>query len=346
MKNRILALSCMCLLVLNLAASAVVPAGAAHSGHLVQLLPAVDGVAVIDSKRFFSAALPKLLSANPTLLGKVTTGIEEMKTSTGVDITRFEHLVVGANARNKGAKEYDFELIVVARGPVSSAALIGAAKLAANGKYREEQVGDRTIYLFSPKAAIASAQKQAPASVDPATADKLASKAPKEIAVTSLDDNTLAFGDLALVRQAVSPRKTAVAVDLTSLLSKNEASVVSFAGRMPGGLGALLPLENDELGKNIESIRYVYGGADMAGDAAVLNVTARTTQNQQATSLYETLEGLRMLGKALLGGSKGGDKQVFARMIENAKFSSTGNEVSLSLQVPQSDIDVLVAGIK
>ena len=144
----------------------------------------------------------------------------------------------------------------------------------------------------------------------------------------------------------VSSQKTSVSPELASLLSKNETAVVNFAGRMPGGMGALLPLENDELGKNIDSIRLVYGGMDVAGDAATLNLTARTLQASQATALVETLEGLQMLGKAFLGGSKGADKQVYMRLIESAKFSTSGNEVMLNLQVPQSDIDFLVSGLK
>lgn len=345
MKNRIIVLSCLCVLVLNLAGSAIVPAKAApRASQLVQLLPAVDGVAVIDAKRFFSTALPKLLSANPAMLSKITTGIEEMKTDTGVDIRRFEQIAVGFTA--KAVKEQDLDMVAIARGPVSSSALIGAAKVAANGRYREEKAGDRTIYLFSPRAALSQAQKQAPAGTDPAVVDKLVSKAPKEVAVTVLDDNTIAFGTLELVRQTIAAQKTMVSNEVTSLLAKNETAVFNFAGRMPGGMGALMPLDNDELGKNLDSIRFVYGGADVAGDSATVNVTARTLQSQQAASLLETLEGLQLLGKAFLGGSKGPDKQVFARLIDSAKFTATGNEVTLNLQVAQSDIDILVAGLK
>ena len=85
---------------------------------------------------------------------------------------------------------------------------------------------------------------------------------------------------------------------------------------------------------------------DVGVTGASLNLTARTLQNAQAQGLLETLEGLQMLGKAFLGGSKGPDKQVYARLIENAKFTAKGNEVMLDLQVPQSDIDILVGYLK
>ncbi len=349
MKNRLIALSCVGVLVLNMAASAVNSEAAgspAQANQLAALLPTVDGVVAIDAKRFFNGALPKLLSANPTLLGKVTAGIDEMKADTGVDVRQFDQIAVGFNAKKGVGKDFDAEPVVIARGAFSSSALIGAAKVAANGRYREEKAGDKTIYLFSPKVVVDQAKKQMPAGAAPAAADKVASHLPKEIAVAVLDASTIAFGDIALVRQTISSQRVAVNTEITSLLARNETSVIAFAGRMPGGMGALIPLENDELGKNIDSIRYVFGGMDVTGDAAVVNVTARTLQPAQATSLLETLEGLQILGKAFLGGAKGPDKQVYARLIDSAKFSASGNDVSLNLSVAQSDIDVLVAGIK
>ncbi len=350
MKIRILALSCLCVLVLNMAGSAVADVkskkAASQANQLAQLLPASDGVVTLDVKRFFSVAMPKLLAANQPMMQKVTNGIDEMKAKTGIDIRDFDYLAAGVTAKQTATKKYDVDPVIIARGQLSSSALIGAAKLAANGKYREEKVGDKTIYLFSPKEIVDKAKQQAPAvgnsDAAKSVADKLSSK---EIAVTTLDANTIAFGDIALVRQTIGNR-TPVSNELLSLLAKKETSVVNFAGKVPNGMSAFLPLENDELGKNIDSIRLVYGSMDMVADAMTVNMTARTLQNAQATSLLETLEGLQMLGKAFLGGAKGADKQVYARMIENAKFSAKANEVMLDLQVAQSDIDILVGSLK
>ena len=133
---------------------------------------------------------------------------------------------------------------------------------------------------------------------------------------------------------------------IVSLLDGAPGAVTSFATRVPAGMKSFIPMDNDELGKNIDSIQYVYGNADVAGDLATVHMTARTLQNAQAKSLHETLQGLQMLGKAFLGGAKGADKQVYARMIGNAKFTQRANEVVLDLQVPQSDIDILVGSLR
>lgn len=349
MKSRFLAVAVLGVLVLNLTGSAFAnikekKGRKSQATQLATLLPASDGVVTVDVKRFFGVALPKLLSANQPMMGNILAKIDEMKSKTGIDIRQFEYLAAGVTATKISDKEYDFDPVVIARGQISAGGLIGAAKLAANGKYREEKVGDRTIYVFAAKDIAEQAKQHAPAGKT-AIADKIIGKLSREIAVTTLDANTLVFGSLPLVRQTLGG-KSAVGSDLTSLLGKRETFVVSFAGKLLSGMKGLLPIENDELGKNIDSIRYVYGNMDVNGEVASINMTARTVQNSQAAALLETLEGLQIVGKALLGGAKGADKQVYARMIDNAKFSVKGNEVMLDLQVPQSDIDVLVGMIK
>ncbi|NOT49264.1 MAG: hypothetical protein HOP17_16165 [Acidobacteria bacterium] len=350
MKIRILALTCLCVLVLNMAGSAVADVksrkAVSPANQLALLLPASDGVVTVDVKRFFSVALPKLLTANQPMLDQVTAKIALMKERTGIDIRQFEYLAAGVTAKPISGKEYDIDPVIIARGQISSGSLIGAAKLASNGKYKEEKAGDRTIYIFSAKDLAEQAKQNAPVGKNSGMADKMIDRMSKDVAVTAIDANTIAFGDLELVRQAVSAARTPVSNDLIGLLGKKETSVVNFAAKMPNGMSVFLPLENDELGKNIDAIRYVYGNMDVAAEAATVNITARTLQNAQATALLETLEGLQLIGKAFLGSAKGPDKQVFARMIDNAKFTAKSNEVMLDLSVPQSDIDILVGMLK
>jgi len=163
----------------------------------------------------------------------------------------------------------------------------------------------------------------------------------KEMAAYAVDANTLAFGSVAKVK-ATAEGTTKVDKELTDLLSKAAAPVATFAARVPEGMSAFLPLDNDELGKNIDSIKLMYGSMSVNGTATNLSATARTLQADQAVSLKETLDGLQMLGKMFLGSAKGADKQVYARLIENVKFTNKGNEVSMDLAIAQTDVDFLV----
>ena len=347
MKNRFFAIIALCVLVLNLCGSTLAhtKGSKTQTNQLVALLPASDGVLTLDVKRFFADALPKILSANQPMLAGILAKIDEVKSKTGIDIREFEYFAAGVTAKKINAKDYDIDPVIIARGRINAGALIAMAKLAANGKYREVKVGDKTIYIFTAKEI---AKQQKPKNLTPKKAemiDKMIGRLSREIAVTAIDANTLAFGALPLVRQTLEAR-THVGSDLTGLLERKEISVLNFAAKVPSGMHAFLPLGNDELGKNLNSIRYIAGNIDVGGESTMLHMMAKTLQNEQAQGLLETLEGLQIVGKAFLRSAKGADKQVYARLIENVKFSVKGNEVAFDLQIPQSEIDVLIGLIK
>jgi hypothetical protein len=333
MKYRIFAIFALVVMVLNLGASTFADTKLKKLAalELVAFLPASDAVVTVDVRRAVGEALPRLLGANQPILAKINGAIEKVQTKAGIDVRKFEYMAAGVSLTKTGAKNIEHEPVVVARGQISSASLIGAAKLATNGKYTEERVGERTIYIFS------GAQINSAATTS--------AKLPEVIAVTVLDANTIAFGTLPRVRETLQARSR-VSPDLTVLLERAPAAMMSFAAKVPAGMKTFLPLENDEIGKNIDSIQFVYGNVDVATAGATLQVTARTLQNAQAKSLHETLEGLQMVGKAFLGNAKTSDKQVFSRLIDNAKFSVRANEVVFDLVVPQADLDILVGQLK
>lgn len=332
MKYRIFAVIALIVTIFNLGGSTLADSKTTKraASELVSLLPASDGVITIDVRRFFDEAMPRLLASNQPILAEITAHMAKFQEKTGIDVRKFDYIAAGVNLRKASENKIDGDTVIVARGQMSSASLIGAAKLASNGKYTEERVGDRLVYVFSDTTIGGSAR---------------ANKFPGDVAVTVIDPTTIAFGTPVRVRQTLEGR-TKVGIDLTTLLERAPTAVISFAAKMPAGMKTFIPLSNDELGRNIDAIQYAYGNADVAVGGASLHITARTLQNAQAKSLHETLEGLQMIGKAFLGGAKAADKQVFARTIENAKFAVRGNEVMFDLLVPQSDIDILVGSLK
>ena len=314
----------------------------AQSARLITLLPESDGIMTVDVKRFFGS-VPQVLGSNQTMLGKVMGKADEFKQKTGIDIRDLDSVAVGVTVKQEGIKKYDVSPVILARGKVSAAALIGAAKVAAKGDYREEKLGNSTLYIFSVRELAQKAQKKAPAQSATGVVASVAARVPVEMAVTALDNNTIAFGDVDRVRATVASSRRPVASELLTLLTgTRETAIVRFVGQVPAGLKEYLPLENDELGRNIEAVRIVYGFFDVAPDSAILNATMRTDTAGKATALYETLEGLRMAGSGILGGVSG-ERAVYGRMIDNLKVAKSNNNVNIDLTVPQSDIDLLVA---
>lgn len=350
MKKRFIAIAVAACLLLNFSAFASGDtrkqrAKKRQITRLVSLLPASDGVAVFEAKRFLNDTLPQILTANQPMLGQIIAKVTEIENRTGIDLRKFDTVVVGVAMKEVKPKEVDFETVAIASGDINAAALVAVAKLASKGTYREEQINGRTVFVFMAKDVMQKTSSQTSNSKIAGMMDKALDGLTKEVAVTTLDNNTLVLGNLKKVRETLEA-KTRVSDDLTAKLMQNASSVMSFAVKTPDGMSKFLPLDNDELGKNVDSIRYLSGSLDVATVGTSLQVTAQTLKAEQAESLKSTLEGLQMVGKAILGGSKRGDQQVYGRMVRAAKISSRANEVTLDLLVPQADIDILIAGVK
>lgn len=346
MKMRFFAVVTIAVLLSNIAvfAKPAVANKRAASARLVSLLPASDAVAAFDSKRFLGDALPKVLAANQPMLSEIMAKVAEVESRTGIDLRKFDQVAVGATIRPiAGTKNFDVQPVAIASGDINAGALISVAKLASKGTYREEKVGERTMYVFSAKDVMQKTSVTISNSKISSFFDEALKGLTRDVAVASLDRNTLVLGAHAKVRETLEGRSR-LAADLSSLLPAREAAVMTFAMKTPAGLAKLLPLDNDELGANIDSIRYLSGWLDVAAPGATVQMMARTTKPEQASGLKETLEGLQMIGGAFLGSSKRADQQVYGRMIKNARFEARGTDVTLDLAVPQSDIDILIGG--
>ncbi len=315
---------------------------AKNTSELAALLPASDIVVTMDAQKTFNTAVPQVLSANQEMLDRINAHIDGVKTKLGIDARQFEQVAVGATTRQISPQQTEVEPFILARGTFNSAQLITIAKLASKGKYTEEKIGSRTVYVFKINELSAQNKPKANNSFFGKMMDKMLKSLSNEIAVTAFDNNTLAFGTAARVREAFATNKSHVSAEVLALANKNPNAVVNFGGKMPKGMGALLPLDNDELGKTIDAINQFSGSLDIADGKTNFYVMAKTLKQEDATQLYDTIDAMKSLGKMFLSGNKSADKQVYARMVENANITRNGTEVSLDLQVPQSDIDVLI----
>lgn len=314
--------------------------------QLAALLPASEGALTLNAQRFFGEALPQVLSGNQPLLNDILGKIDEIKNKTGIDLRQFEQVAVGVQSKQISPTEIDFEPIVLARGSFNAGALVAVAKVASKGKYREEKIGGKTVYVFTMNGLVekdkpSTTKPRAKPSIFEKAIDKMFAGLSRELAVTVYDNNTLAIGSRARVREIVGT-KTRISSEVLDLVSRKPNAVISFGANLPSGLSKFVDLDNDELGKNIDAIRQMSGAMDVTDGNAVVSMMAKTLKPEQAQNLQETLEGLQIVGKALLDGSKGADKKVYSRMVDNARISRSGNEVMLDLQVPNSDITILI----
>lgn len=320
-----------------------------QTADLVSMLPASDGVVTLDVDRFLNLGLPRILASKPEWLAEMNSKLDELQTRSAVDLRRFQSVAIGVTAKKISASEYDYEPVIIARGKYSAGAIVALAKVASNGEYREEKVGSRTLYVFSIKD-LAEKHGEKQKAKDPndkknGIIDKIVAKMSGEMAITALNSETLAFGTVERVRQTLAG-KTRVSSEIIALLAKDPNAIARMGIKVPGGLSKFVPIDNDEIGRNIDAIRQLSGSMNVEVDSAVFKLAARTARGEQAQGLFDTLDGLVYVGKTLLGNSSRADQQLYARLLENSKLSVTGTEVGLELIVPQSDLDMLVGMIK
>lgn len=345
MKNKIVAFSLACAFVLNVVGLtfADTKSDKNKTNQLITLLPASDGVVTLDVKRFFNSALPQILSGNKPMFDDINAKIDDFKTKTGIDARQFEQVAVGFTAKTVAPKKVDLDAVVLARGNFSAGALAATAKIASEGKYREEKIGERTVYIFSPKDFIEKNKPNTTTNNSGAQKmiDKILGELPTEFAVTAYDGSTLAFGSLARVRETLEA-KTRVDSQLLSLVNRKQSAVMSFAANLPNGMADFVSLGDDELGQNINAIRQIHGMMNVVGENTTVSVTAKTLKPEQAESLRNSLDSLQKVFAPILIGSKGASQKTYGRLLENVKISRSGSELTLDLQVPQSDINALI----
>jgi hypothetical protein len=331
------------LFVLNTAAFADTKRKAASSqtNRLVALLPASDGVVFLDMQRLLNDAIPQLLSANPAKLNEINEHIDQIKTQTGFDLRQFEQIAVGISLKQTATAKNLVDPVILARGKYNSDALLTLAKIALKGKYREEKVGSKTVYIFAAREILTEHKAKLAGNMPGKILDFLLQKMPPEIAVASLDANTLAIGSIARVRETFES-KAKIGTALAALVSRKPGSVMSFAANTPSGMNQFFDLDDDMLGRSLGSIRQLHGDVNVANGNVLASITAKSASAEQAKALGETLEGLQSLIKSLLNSARGEDKKVYARILESAKITRLGMDVSIDLQVANADVALLI----
>jgi hypothetical protein len=350
MKKKYFALAAITALLLNIAVFAAMDtkrprAKKRASMRLVAMLPASDGVAIFDAKQFFNTSMPTILASNQPVLSEITAKINEMANRTGVDLRKFDEIVVGVATKQVSATETDYEPVAIASGAVTDGAINAIKKLAQNGSYREEKIAGKTVYIFTAGPSVQNTSSATSSSKITAAIDKALRGLQREVAVTVLNNNTLVFGCPDRVRETLEGR-THVGADLNGLLAAKETAVANFAFKTGGKMANMLPLDSDLLGKSLDTVQYITGSLDVATTGTTLQAMARTRLPHDAAQLKDTLDVLKQMGGALLGGSKKPNQALYGRLLNNARVTLRGTDVVLDVTVAQSDIDALVAGIK
>ena len=296
-------------------------------------LPASDSVVFIEMRRLLSEALPRALAEDPGRLGEINADIEAFKTRTGIDPRAFEQLAAGSRLDVLPNGKVKIErTVAVARGRFQMAEIVTASTAAAKVNHREEKYAGKTIHVF----ALNEEMKLF----------GLLKVKVGELAVAELGAQTLAVGEPEGVRAALDAaagRNVLKASDLAVLTQPRGAgSLVAFGSRVPAEATKGLDLGNPMISQSVASIREFYGRVGMTATGYDMQTTLRTLNAADAKHLGDTLNTLKQLAPMFIENIKGDRQRLARNAVESLRVTSQGNQVQLSLEVPQGDITTLV----
>lgn len=326
------------------------------ANELAAVLPKSDALALFNTRRMFELA-PELLAENPKFFSRYNEMLDKIQTSIGIDLRQFETLAFGATYVKNAQGKFDLRPTLAARGNISAGAMVAAARVAANGKYQEQKVNGKTVYVFRMEEIMRDIAekraKNASATGTISDADRakienglklLRNSNLQELAVIALDANTLVLGDLNQVKTTVDGTKTPnVNNNLLVMMNERPNAIFRFAGNVPKGTATVLGLENDEIGKTIGVLKQVRGWLDSANGSSQIFIGGNTAQREQAESLEDVLTMLKMLGGNILRGKTGDKNQSLKTLLDNLKISRNETEVQLSLSAPTADIAKIIS---
>jgi len=182
-------------------------------------LPEADALVYINPQRIISEVLPKFLSAKD--LEEMHKGFAAAKAQAGIDPAKVEYLVIVVRFK-KPTADLNFqapELMVISSGDFSAEAVMGLARLASQGKLRDEKYGNKTIGLMTIEPIAKESEK------NPLL------KSFTELGVVALNANTLATGSPGYLRAAIDAGEGKERINLAALnsLVRDPDALVSFA---------------------------------------------------------------------------------------------------------------------
>ena len=298
------------------------------------MLPPSDVVVSINIKRLINDGLPKFFADNPAKLAEFNAHIDQIKTQTGLDLRSFEEIAVGMHYQHPSPNVTKADTVVLAHGTFNAGALIAAGRMAAQGKYREEKYNGATIYIYSLNSQM--------------NLHGFFNMKINDLAVTSLDANTLIFGEPASVRATIDANKTPGHVnnDLIQLATRAPNALLGFSANVPPSLTASADLGNPEITKIVGSIHQAYGALSTTADGFGLLAVARTETPDQAKVLSDTLAALKQFGGMVIPQLPAETGKIAQNVLDSLKITASGNETLLSLEVRQADITTLMRAMQ
>lgn len=286
-------------------------------------LPEADTLVYINPQRVLNEAAPRFMPEKD--LEGLRKTFADVKQFSGVDPTKVDFIVLAVRSR-KPTADLNFappEFMAVAGGDFSSDSLIALARMASEGKLRDEKYGSRTLSLMT---------------IDPIA--KEAEKNPflksfSEVAIVPLSANTIAVGTPAYLKAAVDAAEGngRISVEHLNSLLRDPSVLVSIAGSpwdsFARSFGLLGTEANPRASKFDSNLGDFYVALTMDATNFMLRGAMGADNPDTAKIINNLLSGL------LRQASSQVPDKTAQSVMNSLKLSATDDEVVLHADVPQ-----------
>lgn len=285
-------------------------------------LPEADLLIYINPQRIINEVVPKLLPAKD--VDEMRKAFEDVKKQVGVDPTRVEYIVLAVRFK-KPTDDLNFqppEFMLMASGDFSAESLMVLARMATDGKLREEKYGTRTLGLMTIDPLVKEAEK------NPLL------KSLTEMGIVTLNGNTIAAGTPSYLRAAADAadgKERISAATLNSLVRDTNA-LVSIAGTPWHSFARSFGLLGTETKARAERCESTIGNLYAAVTMDATNVMVRGVMNADNPDTAKIFSNL-YLGILRYATSSIPDAST-QTMLKGLAITAEGDEVMLRADFP------------
>ena len=289
-------------------------------------LPEADALIYVNPQRIINEVLPKFLTAKD--LEEMHKGFEAARTQAGVDPAKVEYLVIAVRFK-KPTADLNFqapEIMVVSSGDFSAEALLGLARMASQGKLRDEKYGSKTIGMMTIEPIAKESEK------NPLL------KSFTELGVVALNANTIAAGSPGYLRKAIdaSEGKERISAAALNFLVRDPNALIIFAASPWGSFAksfGMLGTETTPRAPRCDSkIGDFYGALTMDATNFMIRGVSNADNPDTARILANLYSGLLQYATSSI--KDPGAQSV----LKGLAISAEGDEVLVRADFPQQTV--------
>lgn len=312
------------------AGSATLATPAAQIASSLSSLPEADTIIYINPQRILNEAVPKFMPAKD--VEDMRKGFEMAKAQAGVDPTKIDYIVIAVRFK-KPTADLNFqppEFLAVAGGAFNADTLLGLARMAAQGKLRDEKYGTKTLGLMT---------------IDPLV--KMAEQNPllksfTEVGIVSLNANTIAVGSPGYLRAAIDAGngKDRISADTLNSLVRDPNALISMAGAPLHAFAKTFGMLGTETTARQPSCDTKLGDFYLALTMDATNFMLRGVSNADNP---DTAKIISRLYSSLLSSATQSISDATAKsLLKGITITSEGDEILFSADVPQQMVVELI----